>query len=97
MDQVITPDSILQFAGSLGAFAIVIWLYVKEKSDNTLFHREKDLYIKDLNDKVLEAFEKNAEVNTGLKATIEENTKAAQSLTQRVTDVLIKENNNNVR
>lgn len=92
MEQV-TPDSLISSLGSLGAFAIVIWLYIKEKQDNIAIHRQKDDYIKELNTKVLQAFEKNAEVNTNLQKTIEENTTATQTLTQRVTDVLIKGNN----
>lgn len=94
MEQAITSDSILQFAGSLGAFVIIIWLYIREKFEGAKAIQNKDEYIKEINNRVLQAFEKNAEVNTQLKTTIEENTRATKSLTQRVTDALIDGNRN---
>lgn len=84
-----TTDSILNLAGSLGAFVIIIWLYIRERLDSQRTIKEKDEYIKQINGRVLEAFEKNSQVNEKLQSTIEANTVATMSLTQRVTDALI--------
>lgn len=82
-------DSILNLAGSLGAFVIIIWLYIRERLDSQRTIKEKDEYIKQINGRVLEAFEKNSQVNEKLQSTIEANTVATMNLTQRVTDALI--------
>lgn len=89
-----TTDTILQVAGSLGAFVVVIWLYVRERLDSQKTIQLKDEYIKEINGRVLDAFEKNTLVNEQLKQTIVENTKATRSLTQRVTDALIENGGN---
>ena len=83
-------DSILQLTGSLGTFGVVIWLYVQAQKSI----KEKDGNIKNLNDKLLDAFETNASVNQSLNDTIKENTKVTHTLTERVTDVLINRRQN---
>lgn len=94
MEQAITSDSIINVAGSLGAFVIVIWLYIRERLDSQRTIKEKDEYIKQINGRVMDAFEKNAQVNEKLKTTIEANTVATMGLTQRVTDALIDNHRN---
>ena len=86
----VTPESLLQLMGSLGTFGVVIWLYINAQKSI----KEKDCHIKDLNEKLLTAFENNARVNQSLNDTIKENTKATLSLTERVTDVLINKRQN---
>lgn len=81
----IAIDPLVRLVGSLGTFGVVIWLYIQTLKSV----KEKDEHIKELNCKLLTAFERNASTGQLLNDTIKENTKATQTLTERVTDVLI--------
>lgn len=85
----ITADQLFQFGGSLGTGVLFVYLYFKERTENQKALKDKDGHIREINNKVLEAFESNASVNQALSDTIKENTKATQTLTDRVTGVLI--------
>lgn len=80
---------LLETVGNLGAFVIIIWLYIREKTDSKITIETKDNELRELNSKVLSAFQNTASTHQRLNATIKENTKAVETLTERVTDVLI--------
>jgi hypothetical protein len=52
-------SAVFTFFGNLGVSGIFIWLYIQEKRSN----KEKDEYLKELNSKVLEAFNLNTKVS----------------------------------
>lgn len=65
------------------------WKYATGKID------EKDQQIKDYGDKVLEAFNKNTQSHSDLRDAVSANTKATESLSIRVYDVLTRHDNRN--
>jgi len=85
----ITIAQILQAGGSLGTGVLFVYLYFKERAESQKSLKEKDGQLTKVNCDVLEAFKSNASVNQALSDIIKENTRATQTLTQRVTDVLI--------
>lgn len=82
--------------GLLGVFLVIVIIFlwnVRKERHATV--REKDKEIKDLNEKVLDAFKKNTESNLrvaegqrGIKEAIEGNTRASETLTDAVYQVL---------
>lgn len=71
-------------AGLLLYFLFVVW---KDRKD---IIKEKDERIKELSDNVLQIVRDNTKVQEELKATIKENTKATESLTNYIYEALKK-------
>lgn len=78
-------SNLVQFAGNLGTFVVVIYLVFK--TQDTI--KEKDGRLEKLNDQVLQAFKQNALSMQELSESIKSNTRSNETLTERVTDVLI--------
>jgi len=71
-------------AGLLLYFLFIVW---KDRKD---IIKEKDERIKELSDNVLQIVRDNTKVQEELKATIKENTKATESLTNYIYEALKK-------
>lgn len=82
-------DTIVQLFGSLGTGALFVYLYFKERGESQKKIDQKDCDLKELNSKVLSIVEENTRASAKLQGAIEANTEANQTLTQRVTDVLL--------
>lgn len=89
----LTLPVLAQFLGSLGTGIIFVYLYFSERKDSQDIIKRKDDVITAMNEKVLDAFQKNSTTTQVLTDTIRANTEAQKSLTERVTDVLLKGDN----
>lgn len=86
----VSIETVLQLTGSLGTFGIVIWLFIRAQSSI----KEKDEYLKEINNKLMLVFENNARVNENLSQSIKANTEATNTLTERVTNILLNKKQN---
>lgn len=86
MEELNTVKAIVDLgtAGLLLYFLFVVW---KDRKD---IIKEKDERIKELSDNVLQIVRDNTKVQEELKATIKENTKATESLTNYIYEALKK-------
>jgi len=86
MDELTIVKGIIDLgtAGLLLYFLFVVW---KDRKD---IIKEKDERIKELSDNVLQIVRDNTKVQEELKATIKENTKATESLTNYIYEALKK-------
>lgn len=89
MSEGIELKTIVELFGSLGTGALFVFLYFRERSESQKTIKAKDCELKEINSKVLAAFEKNAAVSESLSNSIKTNTEATKTLTQRVTDVIL--------
>lgn len=84
-------DILKQVAGnSVFAFMLVIlWRYMidmLDKKDGIV--ERKDLELKQLNEKVLTAFNENTKATIQTNVVVDNNTKAVENLTDRIYDIL---------
>lgn len=93
--EALTLPVLAQFLGSLGTGIIFVYLYFTERNQSQKTIKEKDDKLEKVNAEVLSAFQENTRTTQALTDTIRANTEAQKSLTERVTDVLLKGENGN--
>lgn len=74
------PDILSTVAGVSPFVGLLGWLFWKEREER----KEGKTELKNLNEKVMEAFEENIKTSESLKQAVENNTEATRNLTQSV-------------
>lgn len=87
--EVLSLETIAQLFGSLGTGALFIYLYFRERKESKETIDKKDAHIESLNQHVLVIVEQNTRASSELQSAIVANTQATNTLTERVTDVLL--------
>lgn len=78
------PTEVLAAVANLGVGAIFLWLFILERKSSQEARDKKD----ELHDKVLEAFNRNTEVNAKTNQAMENNTEATKTLSDLVYELL---------
>lgn len=73
--------------GTAGVVLVILWFYRKDTQTKI---NEQDRQIKDTNDNSLAMVEKMTQVTAGVKAALDNNTKAMESLPERIDYILRK-------
>lgn len=86
----LSPDILIPAITQLGIGGIFLYLFIKKDRQLEEITGKKDSQMKEKNDQVLRAFEANTETMSNVKNALENNTKATETLSQRIYDVIVK-------
>ena len=94
----VSLEQIFQAFGTLGMGGIFLYLYFRERAENQINIKEKDIRIREMTEQLISSYNENVKVQEGVKNALQDNKEVVRdtlTLTQRIYEELIKNVNTN--